>query len=334
MQDSGLSSFLFASQFADRQGLESIQFEKKRLKSYTITCLHMLNLVFERYAMNLNLDMQKLNELMQAFYTLTAIKIAIFDSEYNEILSCPEKHCAFCKLMHDNRETSLCCIESNYQSFEHCKKSGELMVYHCHAGLIEAAAPLKDNGVIIGYIMFGQITDIADQAELVRKLQLICSEHRIGEKFEDSQAASVTYKSREQIMAAAKILEACTFYVLLKKMIFLEKQQFVNRLNLFIEKHIAEDISVKNLCSEFQISRSKLYEVSNQYLGIGIAEYIKEKRIRKAKDCLRNTELSVADIAERVGFADYNYFCRSFKKEVGVPAKRFRMNYRQDANEN
>lgn len=68
--------------------------------------------------------------------------------------------------------------------------------------------------------------------------------------------------------------------------------------------------------------------MSMKYLGIGIAKYIKNKKLNKAKDLLKNTEDSIYDISMKVGFSDYNYFCRTFKKEVTISAKKYRELYR------
>ena len=75
---------------------------------------------------------------------------------------------------------------------------------------------------------------------------------------------------------------------------------------------------------EFHISRNKLYDSANEYLGQGIAEHIKSLRIKEARRLLKETNLAVHEIADKVGFNDYNYFCRVFKKEVGMPAKQYR----------
>lgn len=274
--------------------------------------------------MSLNLDKQKLEELMKDFHILTGIRIAIFDSDYREILSYPPVHCPFCGLMQGNAPTYEECMESNRKSFLTCKKSGQLMIYHCHAGLVEASAPLIDNGVIIGYLMFGQISDIEDASERVRTIRRLYRANGAAVKISDEDIRIITYKSQEQIQAAAKILEACTFYVLLKEMICLEKQRFISKLDGYIDRHISEDISVNSICRELGIGRSRLYEVSAQYLGIGIAEYIKQKRIAKARELLSNAGDPVSLIAQKVGFADYNYFCRVFKLETGMPAKLYR----------
>ena len=261
---------------------------------------------------------------MQDFYTLTGMKLAIFDSDYRELFCYPAAHCLFCGLMQSHPTAYVQCMDSNRRSFEHCKKSGELQIYRCHAGLVEATAPLIDNGVIIGYIMFGQVSDIPDTAERLQQLMEVCRMYAIAEDIQQEACTAISYKSEQQIKAAAKILEACTFYVLLKGLIYFEKQQFLNKLNAYIDKHITEDISVNSICEALCIGRSKLYEISSQYLGIGIAEYIKQQRLAKARELLINSDDSVSGIAQAVGFADYNYFCRVFKAEAGLPAKRYR----------
>lgn len=280
--------------------------------------------------MNLSLDNKKLKELMKDFYTLTGIKMVLFDSDYHEILSYPPGHCAFCAIMHGNPVTQKHCIECNQNSFEYCRRNSELTVYECHAGLIEATAPLKDNGIIIGYVMFGQITDLANREELITNLQNVCKRYQIYQLGYEEAFSKIKYKSREQILAAAQILEACTFYVLLKEMIYLEKEQFLHKLNQYIMRHLSEDITVKDLCDAFKVSRSRLYEAAKQYLGVGIAEYIKQKRIEAAKEFLKNTSDPITAISEKAGFSDYNYFCRVFKKIVGMPAKKYRKIYQQD----
>lgn len=251
----------------------------------------------------LHLNQILLKDLMKDFYILTGIRMVIFDSQYNEILSYPEEHCQFCAAMHSRPDTRQKCMDSNRKSFEHCKKTSRLYIYHCHAGLVEATCPLVENGAVIGYIMFGQITDDP------------C--HSAG-------GCPVTYKSPEQIFAAAKILEACTFYVLLKDMVSLRKKNFMENLNTFLMEHISEDLSVERITAEFNVSRNKLYESCRPYLGTGIAEHIKGLRIQEAKRLLKETDLPIRQISEKVGFSDYNYFCRTFKKVVGVPARKYR----------
>ena len=67
-----------------------------------------------------------------------------------------------------------------------------------------------------------------------------------------------------------------------------------------------------------------IYSSCEKYLGTGIAQYVKSLRLEKAKELLKSTDLTVSVISEKVGFADYNYFCRVFKQETGLSAKKYR----------
>lgn len=50
-------------------------------------------------------------------------------------------------------------------------------------------------------------------------------------------------------------------------------------------------------------------------------------RIIKSTELYKNSGLSIAEIATRVGFSDYSYFSRSFKKHMGIsPSKYFKQN--------
>jgi len=273
---------------------------------------------------NLNLNIQKLLELMKDFHLLTGIRIVIFDSEYNEVLSYPESHCHFCAIMHGNTETRKKCLESNERSFQKCRKTESLEIYHCHAGLVEATAPLIDNNVVIGYIMFGQIADYESKEEMIQKIGTVIEHYKLTVPLEGPDIYNITRKTSDQILAAAKILEACTFYVLLTDMVSLRRQNFMNNVNTFLMEHLSEDLSIERLMDEFQISRNKLYDSTTSYLGVGIAEHIRNLRINEAKRLLIETTLPIHVISDKVGFNDYNYFCRIFKKMVGIPAKQFR----------
>ncbi|MBR2476715.1 MAG: PocR ligand-binding domain-containing protein [Clostridia bacterium] len=270
--------------------------------------------------MPLKLDTYELADLMKNFYTLTGIRIVIFDEDYKEILSYPEENSSYCACMRRNEEFDRKCCESDKISFETCKKTGSLTMYKCHAGLIEATYPITDKGSIIGYIMFGQVSNEKDREEFFRSLTELSQSYTSDGDIAEA-VKKIKYKSRKQLLAAAKILEACTGYILFKELIKPSRAELFNSLDNYIDTHLDEDISVPVLCDEFHISRTRLYALCKQYIPCGIAAYVKTKRLKKAKDLLRTTDMSVTDIAHSVGFADYNYFLKAFKKQFGVSTK-------------
>ncbi|CUH96612.1 hypothetical protein P22_2702 [Propionispora sp. 2/2-37] len=273
--------------------------------------------------MSLGYKAEQLYEVMRNFHVITGIRMVIFDDEYNEITAYPETHCPVCDCLQSHPEIRKECLKSNAHSFNSCKISKEPLIYQCHAGLYEATAPLVDNGIVIGYIMMGQILNNENREQAAVKLQSLSERYHLAV---DVVACikQMNLHNNEQILAAAKIMEFCTLYILTKDIIKIEKDRFIYQLNYYIEQHISEDISVDRLCRYFKMSRAQMYKISSHYLGSGISEYIRNRRIEKAKYLLKNTTYRVADIAGLVGFEDYNYFCRIFKKIVSIPAKKYR----------
>ena len=72
------------------------------------------------------------------------------------------------------------------------------------------------------------------------------------------------------------------------------------------------------------MGRTSLYNKLKQTTGMGTSEYINLRRIKKAEDLLLNTNLSVSEISDRLGFTYQRYFSTIFKKVKGVSPSQFR----------
>ncbi len=273
--------------------------------------------------MPLMFEDKELMELMEDFYILTGMKIALFDETCNELISYPSNKENFCSCMRENPEFAAKCRNSDTISFKKCEKTKMLNIYVCHAGLIEATAPIMENGRIIGYMMFGQITDNKNRSEFLQSMRELCDKFN-PENLPDKLINKIKYRSSRQILAASKILDACTGYIQLKDLVRLSDKNFVTTVERFIDEHINEEITVKRLCDEFNVGRTTLYKLTSERTEGGIAAFIKNKRLEKARYLIRKTDMSISEISDSVGFSDYNYFVREFKKKYGVSSKAYR----------
>lgn len=68
-------------------------------------------------------------------------------------------------------------------------------------------------------------------------------------------------------------------------------------------------------------------------VGISVREYITNKKIEKAEELLRNTNYSVQDISEILGYSAQSYFGDVFRKAKGVSPGEYRMKIEQTGNE-
>lgn len=100
---------------------------------------------------------------------------------------------------------------------------------------------------------------------------------------------------------------------------------FIDKLIQVINEHIEKpELDVDFICDKMAVSRSTLYSKMKSYIGKGVKELINDIRIEKAKALLKQTDLPISEISEKIGFAQQRYFSRVFKSEVGMTPSEFR----------
>ena len=274
--------------------------------------------------MAISFDNSQLEVLMKSFYTLSGIRFVLFDADFREIMAYPKEPCDFCRLMKSCPKTRRKCNYADRRSFLECEKQNSLIIYKCHAGLVEAVIPLHENEKIIGYLMFGQITDNPDKDNLYRNIENLNQKYGLDADALKNGIAAVPYKSAEQILAAAKIMEACTSYIIYKELITPENDKIFEAAKKYIEEHLAEDISIEDLCLKLNVGRTRLYEIFRNEPTAGISKYILRRKMHRAKKLLKTTDLPISEISNSVGFSDYNYFSKVYKKTYGKSPRHYR----------
>lgn len=98
---------------------------------------------------------------------------------------------------------------------------------------------------------------------------------------------------------------------------YITKQQRLSELLQYIEENITESLSTAQLAEKCYLSEYYFCRFFKKETGLSLTEYVNRLRIEKSKLLLRNTRLSLSEIAQQTGFSDANYFCRIFKKYTG-----------------
>lgn len=90
--------------------------------------------------------------------------------------------------------------------------------------------------------------------------------------------------------------------------------------------YMDSNLSLAGVADHFHMGESTLSSMFKQHMGINFSVYVENIRLEKAKILLRTTELSVGEIAQRVGYSSANSFCRAFKRVTGKNASAYREN--------
>ena len=96
-------------------------------------------------------------------------------------------------------------------------------------------------------------------------------------------------------------------------------------LKKYIDAHFCEKIKNENLAALIRKSCSQAGRIFQKEYGITPHKYILDKRIEEAAVLLRDTILTIKEIAYKVAYPDEFYFSNAFKKAMGVSPKQYRI---------
>lgn len=103
-----------------------------------------------------------------------------------------------------------------------------------------------------------------------------------------------------------------------------ESDEFIDKLHRIIRKNIPNtEFNVDAIASEMGLSRSAFYKKVKGLTGFAPIDLIKEFRLSHATELLQTTNLSIAEIAFRSGFADSSYFGKCFRKRYGMSPREY-----------
>lgn len=96
-----------------------------------------------------------------------------------------------------------------------------------------------------------------------------------------------------------------------------EQVETIRRVHDLLTENLDRRFTIEELSKRFLINPSSLKETFKAVYGKSLAAHIKEHRMELASGLLRETDMSIAEIAERVGYENQSKFSAEFKKTVG-----------------
>ena len=103
-----------------------------------------------------------------------------------------------------------------------------------------------------------------------------------------------------------------------------DRSQIIQRARFVIHEHEEKQLDMPQLASELNVSYAWFRKEFKETIGISPGQYHLNVRINRAKRLLRESDMSVGQIAYQTGFESEFYFSRIFKNKAGISPLQFR----------
>lgn len=92
----------------------------------------------------------------------------------------------------------------------------------------------------------------------------------------------------------------------------------------YVEEHLAQKVTLKMIAEAFGMSESYLSRTFKNETGMNLIGFINERKMKKAKELLKDDNYMIKDVAMQVGIDDQFYFNKVFKKSFGISPSEYR----------
>lgn len=99
----------------------------------------------------------------------------------------------------------------------------------------------------------------------------------------------------------------------------------------YINTHYMEKLTLNQLAKKYYFNSNYLCLLFKKKLGMAFSAYLLKIRMEKAKELLEEHKYSITEIATKVGYSEYSYFNKSFKKYYSLPPSEFKKTSKHDA---
>ncbi|MDJ0703007.1 MAG: AraC family transcriptional regulator [Leptolyngbyaceae cyanobacterium MO_188.B28] len=98
----------------------------------------------------------------------------------------------------------------------------------------------------------------------------------------------------------------------------------LDKVLAYIHTYQSSDISLEAIAQQAGLSKYYFSQMFKQSIGVSPYQYVLQLRVEKAKTLLKQTQMSITDIALECGFANQSHLSRHFRMRMGVSPKMYR----------
>lgn len=116
----------------------------------------------------------------------------------------------------------------------------------------------------------------------------------------------------------------CLLLQIKKQLALQTENPLVAKIKRYIKDHLSEKMTLTDITTQAYLSPIYCENIFKKHTGKSVIDYLIDERIEKAKTMLWESGFPLKKISLSVGFQDYNYFCRTFRKRTGYTPLQYR----------
>lgn len=138
------------------------------------------------------------------------------------------------------------------------------------------------------------------------------------------------FQSIDEAVSASEVVEQLNLFIndmfdcVVSKPSMLVENPNINMLLEYIQKHYAEQLTLTSMAEHFHFHPSYLSSYFSAHNKEGFIEYLNKIRIEAATNLLEQSPITISEISAKVGYTDHSYFCKVFKKLIGMSPSKYR----------
>ncbi len=270
------------------------------------------------------MNVPELERLLYDFYQISGMEVAILDTQHRTILANRSPGKNFCATVHKHPKCLETCIQSDRTRLNYVEEHPRLLTYLCPFGIFEAIAPIMKNGRVIAYIFFAMAIEEREGADALPLQRVLEIAPAADAEYLHQCIIETPHYSRKTLEAYSDLLLIMAEYIEKYDLMSDSEQSLAQAICSYVDKNLSSKITLADLSWNLHCSTVTLTEHFKREYGITIMQYVTQKRMDLAKQMLLQSGGSIGEIAASCGFADVEYFSRTFKALYGVSPNRWR----------
>ena len=261
------------------------------------------------------MDKRNMEEILRDFHTVSGMDISVVDCNFHTISLSRCEGETVCSALHRDIHAIDTCKSSDIERLSAVKVSRAPLLYTCPFGITEAIVPIIRDDELIGYIISALGIEKTSEDEIIKLSTITRSTDRklLFERIDKARKLT-----SDEVYAYFNMIKVLAEYIANDDTLISNYESIGQLIKRYVKNNLTRKLTLNDIARNLHCSTVTLTEHFKREFGITINEYITKKRMELAEKILLSTDKPLREIAALTGFADVEYFSRTFKKHHGI----------------